>query len=378
MTHLTLTSINYTSPQTGRTHPCLRVEFPYADTALKDRLKSLGMRWALEEKYFYLGDTRKTRSGIQQLAADMGLKAVYVGAEIAASPQLPLQENLLTPEQRACFQLYTHSIALRQYTYNTLKSYKAEFARFMQHFGDRHPNTVSEQEIKDYLLTIVQSGLSESTQNTVINALKFWYEQVEGGPHSSYRIPRPKMPAPHPEAISREEVQRILAATSNLKHRCMLMLAYSAGLRVSEVTALMLGNIDAARGVLRIRQTKGKKDRETLLSPKLLELLRTYLREYRPLTWLFEGMTEGEPYSIRSLQEVIKQSAARAGIKRPVTMHMLRHSFAMHLLETGTDIHVIQDLLGHSDIKTTQIYTRVSRQQKQQIPNLLDELDVFS
>jgi integrase/recombinase XerD len=321
----------------------------------------------------------------------MGLTATYKSSAIpaqrnpsalsekAALAPLPLPETQLTPAQAECFRLYTQGIALKRYSHHTLKSYKAEFARFMRHFGDCHPNTLSEADIKAYLMTVVQAGLSVSTQNTVINAIKFWYEQVEGGPRKVYRIPRPKAPLVLPKVLSKDEVQRLLAATPNLKHRCMLMLAYSAGLRVGEVIALTPADIDSARGVLRILQAKGKKDRETLLSPKLLELLRrAYFREYRPLTWLFEGMTEGEPYSVRSLQQVIKQSAARAGIQRPVSMHMLRHSFATHLLEAGTDIRIIQDLLGHSDIKTTQIYTQVSSQYKQQILNPLDDIDVFS
>lgn len=390
-TEIQLVPFSFVSEKTNRTYPCFRVNFPYTHTDLKQALKTIGMRWDDAAKHFWLQDSADMLSNVQRTAATFGFGVVLrpdsapsavahpPTAETPAKPQ-PAPEAAhhdLTADQAECFRLYTQAIALKRYSYNTLKNYKAEFQRFMRHFGDRHPNTLTEADIKDYLLTIVQKGLSESTQNTVINAIKFWYEQVEGGPRKVYRIPRPKMPEPLPKVLSKAEVQAIIAATNNNKHKCMLMLAYSAGLRVGEVVAIQPTHIDAKRGILRIRGGKGKKDRETLLSARLLELLRACFREYRPTTWLFEGQTPGEPYSVRSLQEVIKQAAAKAGITRPVTMHMLRHSFATHLLEAGTDIRIIQDLLGHSDIKTTQIYTHVSSQHKQHIANPLDDMDVF-
>ena len=166
----------------------------------------------------------------------------------------------------------------------------------------------------------------------------------------------------------------MLSLTSNLKHRCMLMLLYGGGLRLGEVLGLTLEDINHARGSIHICRGKGKKDREVPLPARLKALLVEYLTQHVPLTFLFEGQTVGEPYSARSLQQVVKQAAARAGISRPVTAHMLRHSYATHLLEGGTDIRYIQEVLGHNSLKTTQVYTHVARQHKPVSP--LDSLDI--
>jgi integrase/recombinase XerD len=218
----------------------------------------------------------------------------------------------------------------------------------------------------------VAAGISEAYQNTLINAIKFYYEQVEGQPRQYYEVPRPKRPHTNPKVLAKEEVRDLLLGTDNLKHRAMLMLAYGLGLRLGEVLALTPPDIDSRRMALYVRAGKGKKDRNLPLPETLLQLLREQFRQFRPVTFLFEGQRPGEPYSERSLQLVIKQAAERAGIRRPITMHMLRHSYATHLLEAGTDIRVIQDLLGHSSIKTTEIYTHVAQHTRPASP--LDSL----
>lgn len=172
--------------------------------------------------------------------------------------------------------------------------------------------------------------------------------------------------------LHQDEVKALLQGTENRKHRAMLMLAYGLGLRLSEVLALTPQDVDSKRMTLYIRGGKGKKDRDLPLPESLLLVLREQFREYRPTTYLFEGQYPGEPYSERSLQQVIKQAAARAGILRPVSMHMLRHSYATHLMEAGVDTRVIQDLLGHNSIKTTEIYTHVAKRNRPHSP--LDQL----
>ena len=174
--------------------------------------------------------------------------------------------------------------------------------------------------------------------------------------------------------MSKNEIKRILDQLSNIKHHCMISLVYSAGLRRSELLNLTPKDINSEMMSVRI-MGKGKKCRYSLLSPKLLEELRRYFREYRPKKWLFEGETPGEPYSASALVKVLKEAAQRAGIKHRVHVHMLRHSFATHLLEQGTDLHTIQELLGHNDIKTTAIYLHTSNAHKAKIPNPLDSLD---
>ena len=208
-----------------------------------------------------------------------------------------------------------------------------------------------------------------------INAIKFYYEQVKGGKRQYYGgITRAKEYKTLPEVLSRNEIKRILDQLSNIKHRCMISLVYSAGLRRSELLNLTPKDINSETMSVRV-MGKGKKCRYSLLSPKLLEELRRYFREYRPKKWLFEGGTPGQPYSASALVKVLKEAAQRAGIKHRVHVHMLRHSFATHLLEQGTDLHTIQELLGHNDIKTTAIYLHVSSAHKAKIPNPLDTLD---
>ena len=210
----------------------------------------------------------------------------------------------------------------------------------------------------------IRTGVSESYQNVIINAIKFYYEQVEDQPRQVYALPRPKPPKQNPKVLSKDEVKALIHHTENAKHRAMLMLAYGLGLRLNEVLALTPADIDAKRMALYVRSGKGKKDRDLPLTESLLLLLREQYRQFRPETYLFEGQTPGEQYSERSLQQVVKQAAERAGIRRPVTLHMLRHSYATHLLEAGTDIRIIQDLLGHSSIKTTEIYTHVAQNKR--------------
>ena len=208
-----------------------------------------------------------------------------------------------------------------------------------------------------------------------INAIKFYYEQVKGGKRQYYGgITRAKEYKTVPEVLSKNEIKRILDQLSNIKHHCMISLVYSAGLRRSELLNLTPKDINSEMMPVRI-MGKGKKCRYSLLSPKLLEELRRYFREYRPKKWLFEGETPGQPYSASALVKVLKEAARRAGIKHRVHVHMLRHSFATHLLEQGTDLHTIQELLGHNDIKTTAIYLHVSSAHKAKIPNPLDTLD---
>ncbi|WP_317245745.1 tyrosine-type recombinase/integrase [Flavobacterium amniphilum] len=174
--------------------------------------------------------------------------------------------------------------------------------------------------------------------------------------------------------MSKEEVKSILSAHNNIKHKTMLSLIYSCGLRCGELLALEPVHIDSKRNIVFLKKAKGKKDRIVPLSAKILEMLREYYRLYKPKVYLFEGQTEGKPYDDRSLQQVLKQALKKANISKPVTLHWLRHSYATHLLESGTDLRYIQELLGHNSSKTTEIYTHVSTKNIQQIKSPFDDL----
>ena len=207
-----------------------------------------------------------------------------------------------------------------------------------------------------------------------MNAIKLYFRIVKETAIDIDKIHRPKREKTLPNVLSKEEVKAILSAHTNLKHKVMLSMIYSCGLRRSELLNLKPNDIDSKRNVVIIRQSKGKKDRITPLSPKILEMLRNYYIEFKPKTWLFEGQSNGKQYSEQSLQSILKQALQKTKITKPVTLHWLRHSYATHLLESGTDLRYIQELLGHNSSKTTEIYTYVSTKSIQQIKSPFDEL----
>ena len=232
------------------------------------------------------------------------------------------------------------------------------------------------EHLQSYVLWLVTNkSYSEARVHTTINAIKFYFEKVKNRPHITFDLPRPKKPEQLPKVHDSSCIVKMIKCTENIKHRTMLMMAYSSGLRLNEIICLRISDIDSARMVISVRRGKGKKDRQALLSVKMLEQLRAYYRIYKPTEYLFEGVTGGQ-YGYRSLQEVFKQAKERAGINFKGGIHTLRHSFATHLHENGTDIRLIQELLGHSNIETTMRYTHVSRRQLQNIISPLDNLDL--
>lgn len=221
---------------------------------------------------------------------------------------------------------------------------------------------------------IFKNKLSVTYLNQIVNALKLYFSTQCGFKININQIHRPKREKVLPNVLSKEEVKIILEAHSNIKHKTMLSLIYSCGLRCGELLALKPVHIDSKRNIVLIKNSKGKKDRIVPLSPKILEMLRAYYRLYKPTIYLFEGQTAGRPYDDRSLQQVLKQALKKVGNAKPVTLHWLRHSYATHLLENGTDLRYIKELLGHNSSKTTEIYTHVSTKSIQQIKSPFDDL----
>jgi site-specific recombinase XerD len=225
-------------------------------------------------------------------------------------------------------------------------------------------------------LVLQQRGLSYAYINQSINAIKFYYSKVLNRLEMDLaEVDRPVKEQKLPKVLSKQEVAAILKGPTNLKHRCLLLLLYSGGLRISEVVNLKLSDVQSQRNLLFIRGGKGHKDRTTLLSGKLLAELRQYYRKYNPKLWLFEGQ-DGGPYSVESIRNVFRAALKKAGINREATPHTLRHSFATHLLEQGTDLRYIQELLGHSSSKTTEIYTHVTQHGLEKIISPLDGLNI--
>jgi integrase/recombinase XerD len=223
---------------------------------------------------------------------------------------------------------------------------------------------------------ILANGYSGTLQNQVVNALKLFYSRMEGVQLVVEQLERPRRSYPLPNVLSKEEVLRLFRACTNIKHRTMLSLIYACGLRRGELLNLKPADIASDRGLLIIRQGKGNKDRVVPISEKIIEMLREYYRLYKPKVWLFEGQESGSAYGERSLQMVLKHSLELARIKKPATLHWLRHSYATHLLEKGTDLRYIQELLGHKSSKTTEIYTHVTTRSLQRIKSPFDDLDI--
>jgi integrase/recombinase XerD len=265
-------------------------------------------------------------------------------------------------------------MGLRNLAPKTVAAYVRRVAAFARHFG-RSPEDLGPDEVRSYLLHLVQERhVSWSYFNQAVAALRFLYEVTLERPGVMQRIHCPKLPRKLPVVLSPDEVTRVFAAVASLKHRAILMTAYSAGLRASEVASLRVDDIDSQRMVLRVRQGKGRKGRYVMLSPRLLAVLREYWKAARPTDWLFPGEVPGRPLTEASVQRACVRAAREAGLDKHVTVHTLRHSFATHLLEAGTDIRIIQVLLGHRNLKTTALYTHVSRAAVEATRSPLDRL----
>jgi site-specific recombinase XerD len=265
---------------------------------------------------------------------------------------------------------------LRNFAPGTVSVYVNCVARFARHFG-KSPELLGPEDVRAYLLHLIeQRRPSWSYYNQIVQALRFLYKVTLGRDWALEYIAYPKQPKRLPVVLSPTEVTRFFAAVGRLKDRALLMTAYAAGLRISEVAALRVEDIDSRRMVIRVRQGKGRKDRYVMLSPRLLDLLRRYWKAARPRTWLFPGQTPDRPVSVRTVTRTCRRALQAAGLEKRVTVHTLRHSFATHLLEAGTDLRTIQVLLGHASPRTTAVYTHVSPAAVRATISPLDRLDL--
>ncbi|MFT4830506.1 MAG: integrase/recombinase XerD [Psychroserpens sp.] len=275
------------------------------------------------------------------------------------------------PEYRLCPEEYLLKLELKRYANNTVRIYVSFFEMFINHYKDKELNAINESDIRAFLQKLIHKNVSNSYLNQAINAIKFYYEVVLGMPNRFYEIERPRKEFKLPTVISKEEVLSIIQNANNIKHKCIIELLYGSGLRRSELLNLKIEDVDSKRMLLRVEGGKGNKDRHTLLSNTALEDLRIYFKEWKPNKYLFEGR-RADKYSAESVLKIVKGAAAKARIKQTVTPHVLRHSFATHLLESGVDLRQIQVLLGHGSSKTTEIYTHVATNTFKNIKNPLD------
>lgn len=325
------------------------------DPVLIARLRKLGdARWSATKKVWHLPDNRENR----------------VRFHIAA----PLIPHLL-PDKVAAVESFRTYLGTKRYSPNTIKTYTEALKSFLLFYNDKPTDCIDNADVVNYYKNhILENKLSASFQNQIVNAIKLYFGTLKNRTLILEKIYRPKREKLLPNVLSKKEVKKILEAHSNTKHRCMLSMIYSCGLRRSELLSLKPADIDADRKLVLIRQGKGRKDRIAPLSPQILVMLRDYYKAYKPSVWLFEGRISGEQYDERSLAQVLKQALLKTGIKKPVSLHWLRHSYATHLLESGTDLRYIQEILGHKSSRTTEIYTHVSTKSLQNVKSPFDDL----
>lgn len=376
--------------------PCIALQYKYNPAINNCVRKVPGIRWSQTLKAWYIPCRRdavqhldKETKGIallqtnilheqlNQLKQQQQNDKLQTGQWVATGniatikKEFAIQQHI-TEQNIEALQNLIDLLKLKAYSPNTIRTYKNEFGIFLQIIKSRTAPSITPHELKRYLLYCLDKlKLTENTVNSRLNALKFYYEQVLGREKFFFEIPRPKKPLKLPKVISEEKILEALFEIKNLKHKAILLLAYSAGLRVSEVISIKPTDIDSHRMQIRILHAKGKKDRMVTLSTHLLPLLREYYLKYKPATWLFEGQY-GAQYTARSAQQIFRQTFKKLQLPAQFSFHSLRHSYATHLLDNGTDISYIQKLLGHNDIKTTLRYANVSIKDVGKIESPLD------
>jgi integrase/recombinase XerD len=362
----------------------IALHFPY-DLDLIAIAKGLGARWSSTHQAWHIPQEQDSTNRI--FNAYKGKAWVdYSALKNAPVVPTPLPTTrvereqpvgpVLSEKQHKALDAMQRKLEIARYSANSIKTYMSATKQFLLHFAAKDPDDIRTADIEAYQHHLAtERKVSNSYLNQVVNAVRYYYKDVLGDAQRVTFIERPRKEHKLPFVLSKAEVALALKAPTNIKHRAMLVVAYSGGLRVSEVIALQPADVLFERGLLRIRSAKGNKDRTTLLGRTTADLLKQYMAQYQPTNYLFEGPEKGI-YSARSLQKVFGAALKKAGISKPATMHTLRHSFATHLLEQGTDLRYIQALLGHSSSKTTEIYTHVSVKYLEGIINPMDALDV--
>lgn len=351
------------------------MKFPY-DTELGNCARKINnATWSRSQKAWYVPYSAEVLHDIKRIFAPIcEIDASALKEKIAAYKKDP-KNKTLTPEVLLKIEAFKKWLLSKRYSESTIGTYTDALRTFLKFYHDKAVSDISNDDLihfnNEYILA---NDLSSSYQNQVVNAIKLFFRTIQNKTIDVDIIHRPKPAYLLPNVLSKEEIKLILNAHGNIKHKAMLSLIYSCGLRRSELLNLKLADVDSKRNLIIIRQSKGKKDRIVPLSEKILELLRTYFIAYKPTEWLFEGQNKVSKYDANSLAAVLKQALEKSKIKKPVSLHWLRHSYATHLLEAGTDLRYIQEILGHSRSSTTEIYTHVSNKSIQKIISPFDSL----
>ena len=352
--------ISVTSGEEGR----LLVHFPYTPERVSAIRKVPGRKWHPDDRHWSVPDQEKTVEA---------LRSCFSGDRVVVSKELvTTRPGLPAAAIGEILSRYDTALTSKGYSKKTRGNYRLQVKWFLEWLG-RDPLTGTNQAVKDYILWNIDLGRSAAHIRQAKAALTLLYQDILEIPDILKDLPRVKNPESIPIVLSKAEVKRLLAASEDLKQKALISLAYSAGLRAGELTRLKVTDILSDREQIRIRNGKGDKDRYTLLADETLKTLREYYRAEHPKDWLFPGTMPGQPMSVSAVERNFQRARKRAGINPKARIHSLRHSFATHLHEAGTDIRYIQELLGHVDIRTTQRYIRISKRNLVNVKSPLDE-----
>ena len=343
--------------------PVIKLLFDY-DVGLVAQVRTIqGARWSRTMRCWYVVEQPQKIEALQNLGITIEQKKL---------------SNLVANNDKAkILDSFADYMKGMRYSARTIDSYTECLRIFFNYCQSKNYLEIDNSDIADFNKNyILAKKLSATYQGQFINAIKLFYEKIPRKKIVIEHLERPRKGLPLPHVLSKEDVSKLLTATRNIKHKAMLSLIYACGLRRGELLSMQLMDVDSKRNVINIRHAKGDKDRIVPLSDKMLNLLREYFKQYKPKKWLFEGQMAGTLYSETSLNKVLQNAKRKAGITMPCTLHTLRHCYATHLLEAGTDIRYIQVLLGHKHSKTTEIYTHVTTKSIQKIKSPFDDLDI--
>lgn len=377
------------SPALHRDKEVVQLHFDRNEEFTQFLKKHVRLHWSQTMACWYVPYTKSLVSELYRLSQNQfyldysEMKREHVVREFVPAPKVVQvsqsrpDKNLgeLSAEALLKMEKFKWWLQSKRYSDNTVLTYTDALKTFLRYYAHKAISEIDNDDLiafnNNYILS---NSFSSSFQNQVVNAVKLFFTKIEDKQLQPELLHRPKRAKVLPNVLSKEEVKLILEALVNIKHRAMLSLIYSCGLRRSELLHLRIKDIDSKRQLIVVRRAKGKKDRIVPLSGKILLMLRDYFRTYQPKEWLFEGQGGVGAYDERSLANVLKQALEKSRIDKPVTLHWLRHSYATHLLENGTDLRYIQEILGHSRSTTTEIYTHVSTKGIQNVLSPFDTL----
>jgi len=377
-------AIIHITPFEHRGEKRVALEFPHDETLTAVVKQLTGARWSSSRNRWHIPESDdvidlmlrqfKGKAWVDYSAFREKHLAAR-GNKTIADPQKSSMQTELSPQLLADIHMFRQWLLHKRYSDSTVRTYLQVLKVFLKFVSPKQANEISNEDMVRFVNEhILPNGLSFAYQNQVVNAVKLFFRVIHGAMLSPENLQRPRSQHKLPNVLSKEEIKEILEAPTNLKHRAMLSLMYACGLRRSELLNLRAEHVDSKRGLIIIKDAKGHKDRVAPISSKVIGMLREYYKACKPKQWLFEGQFPDTQYSARSLEQVLKHALKKAHITKPVTLHWLRHSYATHLLESGTDLRYIQELLGHKSSKTTEIYTHVSKKSLQQIKSPFDDL----